>query len=150
MYEMLTGRLPFEGETATDTVARILERQPDWQALPQKIPANIKVLLRRCLEKNPRQRLQHIGDAAIEISETLNAPANAPPLNGALEGYSRSTLQRLAVACASAGIIIGAVVVGIALRSSVPPPEQNLHPTQRSVIQLPEGQTRWFVPCVCS
>jgi serine/threonine-protein kinase len=141
MYEMLTGRLPFEGETATDTVARILERQPDWQALPQKIPANIKVLLRRCLEKNPRQRLQHIGDAAIEISETLNAPANAPPLNGALEGYSRSTLQRLAVACASAGIIIGAVVVGIALRSSVPPPEQNLHPTQRSVIQLPEGQT---------
>ncbi|MHC4260584.1 MAG: serine/threonine-protein kinase, partial [Planctomycetota bacterium] len=52
MYEMLTGHLPFDGETATDTVARILERKPDWQALPQKTPANIRVMLRRCLEKN--------------------------------------------------------------------------------------------------
>jgi len=79
MYEMLTGHLPFDGETATDTVARVLEREPDWQALPQQTPANIKVMLRRCLEKNPRQRLQHIGDAVIEINETLNVPANAPP-----------------------------------------------------------------------
>ncbi|MHC4167107.1 MAG: protein kinase domain-containing protein [Planctomycetota bacterium] len=77
MYEMLTGNIPFEGETATDTVARILEREPDWQALPQDTPTNIRTLLRRCLEKDPRRRLRDIGDAAIEIRESLAPPATA-------------------------------------------------------------------------
>jgi serine/threonine protein kinase/Tfp pilus assembly protein PilF len=77
MYEMLTGHLPFEGETATDTIARILERQPDWEILPQEIPMNIQALLRRCLEKDPDRRLRDIGDAAIEIKETLTVPKTA-------------------------------------------------------------------------
>jgi serine/threonine protein kinase/tetratricopeptide (TPR) repeat protein len=80
LYEMLTGSLPFEGGTPSDTLAGILEREPDWQALPKSTPANIPVLLRRCLTKDPRRRLQHIGDARIEISETLNVPASAPPV----------------------------------------------------------------------
>ncbi|MHC4536138.1 MAG: protein kinase domain-containing protein [Planctomycetota bacterium] len=80
IYEMLTGQLPFEGETATDTLARIIEREPDWELLPQDTPTNIRTLLRRCLEKKPQRRLQHIGDAVIEISETLNTPATAPPV----------------------------------------------------------------------
>jgi len=77
MFEMLTGKLPFEGETATDTVARILEREPDWQALPQETPENIRVLLRRCLEKNQDERLGDISCAAIEIKETLTLPTTA-------------------------------------------------------------------------
>jgi len=79
LYEMLTATVPFKGETVTDTLAGIIEREPDWQALPQQTPANIRVLLRRCLEKDPHRRLQHIGDAAIEIKETLTLPATAPP-----------------------------------------------------------------------
>jgi serine/threonine-protein kinase len=141
MYEMLTGHLPFEGETATDTVARVLEREPDWQALPQQTPANIRVMLRRCLEKNPRQRLQHIGDAVIEINETLNVPANAPPLSVPMVGESRSASWKSRAIYCIAGLIVGAIVVDIALRSSAPPPKQGLHPTQRSVIPLPENQT---------
>ena len=78
LYEMLTGKRPFEGKTVSDTVAHTLERQPDWQALPQETPANIRVLLGRCLEKDPDQRLGDIGDAAIEISETLSRPESAP------------------------------------------------------------------------
>jgi len=74
LYEMLTGERPFEGETVSDTVAHILEREPDWQALPQETPANIRVLLRRCLEKDPHRRLLNITDAAIEINETLSKP----------------------------------------------------------------------------
>jgi serine/threonine protein kinase len=77
MYEMLTGHLPFDGETATDIVARILEREPDWQALPQETPMNIRSLLRHCLEKDPRRRLGDIGDAAIEIKKALTSPASA-------------------------------------------------------------------------
>jgi serine/threonine-protein kinase len=73
MYEMLTGHLPFEGETATDTLARIIERQPDWDLLPQSTPMNIRVLLRRCLEKNPQQRLGDIKNATLEIRETLSS-----------------------------------------------------------------------------
>ena len=80
MYQMLTGQLPFEGETATDTLARIIERQPDWDKLSRDTPTNIRTLLRRCLEKKPQRRLQHIGDAVIEISETLNMPVTAPPV----------------------------------------------------------------------
>jgi len=79
LYQMLAGQLPFEGETATDTIAGILEHQPDWETLPQETPMNIRTLLRRCLEKKPQRRLQDIGDAVIEINETLNIPVTAPP-----------------------------------------------------------------------
>ena len=80
LYEMLTGKVPFEGETVSDTLAGILDREPDWHALPQATPANIQVLLRRCLEKDTRRRLHDIADAAIEVNETLNLPATAPPV----------------------------------------------------------------------
>jgi len=77
MYEMLSGHLPFEGETATDMLARIIEREPDWDALPQSTPMNISVLLRRCLEKNPQKRLGDITNVALEIRETPGPSALA-------------------------------------------------------------------------
>ncbi|MHC4518325.1 MAG: serine/threonine-protein kinase, partial [Planctomycetota bacterium] len=49
LYQMLTGQLPFEGATSTDTLARIIERQPDWARLPRETPMNVRVLIRRCL-----------------------------------------------------------------------------------------------------
>ncbi len=112
MYEMLTGNVPFEGETATDTVARILEREPDWEVLPQEIPANIRALLRRCLEKDPRRRLRDIGDAAIEIKETLTLPATATAAR--LTAPVR-TLWRWAIAiglAVTALVVLLTVVVG--------------------------------------
>jgi serine/threonine-protein kinase len=72
MYEMLTGRLPFEGETATDILAGIIERDPDWDALPDKMPRSIHVLLCRCLDKELRRRLRDMGDMAIAIEDTLS------------------------------------------------------------------------------
>ena len=70
MYEMLTGHLPFEGQTSTEILARIIEREPDWEMLPENTPSNIRVLLRRCLEKEPRRRLRDIVDIAITLEET--------------------------------------------------------------------------------
>ena len=78
LYEMLTATVPFKGETISDTLANILQTDPDWQALPQSTPTNILVLLRRCLEKNPHRRLRDIGDAALEISETMHLPQIYP------------------------------------------------------------------------
>jgi serine/threonine protein kinase/Tfp pilus assembly protein PilF len=71
LYEMLTGRLPFEGETTTDILARIIEHDPDWSLLPQATPSNIRVLLWRCLAKDPRRRLRDISDIAITLEETM-------------------------------------------------------------------------------
>ena len=67
LYEMLTGRLAFAGDTMSDTIARILEREPDWSALPPRTPAHVRRLLVRCLAKNPRQRLRDVGDVRIEL-----------------------------------------------------------------------------------
>jgi len=67
LYEMLTGRIVFAGETVSDTIGKILEREPDWSALPASTPAAIRRLLHRCLIKDPKQRLRDIGDVRIEI-----------------------------------------------------------------------------------
>jgi TolB-like protein len=70
LYEMLTGKIPFKGETMSDTLAAVLEHEPEWQALPESTPTNIRVLLRHCLDKEPRRRLRDIGDIAITVEAT--------------------------------------------------------------------------------
>lgn len=75
VYECLTGQLAFGGETISDVIARILEREPNLNELPPATPNRIHVLLRRCLQKDRSHRLQHIGDARVEIEECLSDPA---------------------------------------------------------------------------
>ena len=73
LYEMLTGRRAFGGTEVADTLAFVLTTAPDWTALPLTTPSSIHRLLRRCLEKDQRQRLSDIGDARLEIDEALTA-----------------------------------------------------------------------------
>jgi TolB-like protein/Tfp pilus assembly protein PilF len=77
LYEMLSGRSPFAGDTLPDTIAAILEREPDLSGLPERTPASLRTLVRRCLEKDPRQRLQDIGDARLELEE-LSIAVSSP------------------------------------------------------------------------
>ncbi len=72
LYEMLTGKMVFSGETVSDTLADIIKEQPDWSRIPAGTSARIRVLIQRCLTKDPRQRLQAIGDARIAIDEVLS------------------------------------------------------------------------------
>ncbi len=67
LYQMVTARQAFAGATVSDTIAAVLEHEPDWSALPAGTPPSIRRLLRRCLEKDPRRRLRDIGDARGEI-----------------------------------------------------------------------------------
>jgi Tol biopolymer transport system component len=67
LFEMLTGRRAFEGEDITDTIASVVSREPEWLKLPTSTPAAVQLLLRRCLEKNPNQRLPHIGVARLDL-----------------------------------------------------------------------------------
>ena len=74
LYEMLTGKQPFAGETVSDTLAAVLKTEPEWDA----IPAGMRRLVRRCLEKNVRQRLRDIGDARIAVEEQLGGRGRQP------------------------------------------------------------------------
>ena len=82
---MLTGRRAFEGDSVSEIVARVIEREPDWNALPPALPSAHHELLRRCLEKDPKKRRRDIGDVRMEIEHVLSGPAQAaaPLVDGA-------------------------------------------------------------------
>jgi eukaryotic-like serine/threonine-protein kinase len=78
LYEMLTGRPAFEGESTTDILSRVLQRDPDWTQLPSNVPPSIQRLLRLCLEKDPRKRRQAAGDVRLDLEHALTEPVVAP------------------------------------------------------------------------
>src|SRR6185295_10290609 len=71
LYEMLTGKQAFAGETVSDTLAAVLRAEPEWD----RIPTPMQRLVRRCLEKNPKQRLRDIGEARVAIEDVLAGSA---------------------------------------------------------------------------
>ena len=75
LFEMLTGKMAFQGETISDTLAAVIRSEPDWMLLPATLPRGIRALLLRCLHKDPRQRLQSIGEARIAIENALSGSA---------------------------------------------------------------------------
>jgi serine/threonine protein kinase len=82
LFEMLSGKRPFDGETVTDTLARVLQRHPDWDDLPVDTPLVLRSLLRRCLEKDSHQRLHDIVDARLWLEEAPHSTSGvnaAPP-----------------------------------------------------------------------
>jgi len=150
LYEMLTGRLPFEGETATDTLARIIEREPDWDLLPPTTPKNIRVLLRRCLAKDLNRRLQHMGDAVIELDETLSAPPDESVIAEPLVGRSHRISWRIGIACSLAGLTIGLIAAVLFFRGSATPTTvgTSAGEVRRFTITLPENQILGFYQSV--
>ena len=80
VYEMLTGRIAFAGGTVPDTIAAILEREPDWSRVPASTPATIQRLLHRCLQKDAKRRLRDIGDARMELDDALSGAGQAGPI----------------------------------------------------------------------
>ena len=72
LYELLTGRIAFPGDTLSDTIVAILDRAPDWSALPSGMPPMVLKLLRRCLDKDVRRRLRDVGDARLDLEEALS------------------------------------------------------------------------------
>jgi Tol biopolymer transport system component len=71
LYETLSGKKPFAGDTVSDAIATILTAEPDWNALPAATPPRIRVLLRRCLQKDSSRRYRDIGDVSLDIEEGL-------------------------------------------------------------------------------
>lgn len=96
LYELLTGQRAFRGETLSDTIAAVLEREPDWSALPAKTPAKIRGLLRRCLDKDATRRLADIGTARDEIGKVQR-------------GFSRWQLAAIAAAAVAILTVVAAL-----------------------------------------
>ncbi len=92
LYEMLTGRQAFSGETVSDTLAAVLRAEPDWSALPTATPRAVRRLLERCMDKDPRQRLRDIGEARIMLD-----PARAGEPEPGADGPSASRRPPVAV-----------------------------------------------------
>ena len=90
LYEMLTGARPFTGDDASEVLAAILRQEIDWAPLPAATPPGIRQLLRRCLERKPKDRLHDIADARIAIHDVLTK-ADEPAT--AASGAARTQLQ---------------------------------------------------------
>jgi len=136
LYELLTGRQAFHGESTTEILAAVLRGEPDWQALPETTPFSIRALLRRCLQKEINKRARDAGDARIEIEEALAAPVTAELTTAAPTKGIYSPGRRALILIT--GILLSvAVVTGLAVWNLKPSSPQ---PVTRTVITLPPGQ----------
>ena len=105
LFEMLTGQRVFQGETVSDIMAATLRQEIDWNALPPTTPANVRQLLRRCLERDPKRRLRDIGEARFALDEGSSVeagPYRAPGRRSA--AFRLGALALVAIASAAAGI----------------------------------------------
>ncbi|HEV8202011.1 MAG TPA: protein kinase, partial [Candidatus Polarisedimenticolia bacterium] len=139
LYEMLTGRLAFEGDDVSLTLANVLKQDVDWGSLPADLPPAVRRLLRRSLEKDPRRRLASMADARLDLEDTepagtVGAGASSP---GAAAGVRRGVSPRVAVGlgAVAALAVVAAAALGVVyyrtvskapqvIRAFVPPPEK--------------------------
>ncbi|MFQ5720346.1 MAG: protein kinase, partial [Acidobacteriota bacterium] len=111
MYEMLTGRRAFAGETISDIIAQVLKAEPDWALLPKGLPAGVRRVLTRCLQKDPDRRLRDLGDAEVEIQEARrDEEAGSEAARAEAGGRSRSWTRAATAAGLLAAALAGAMV----------------------------------------
>ena len=102
LYECLTGKCLFRGEDVTETLATVIKGEPQWTDLPSETPHIIRVLIRKCLVKDRRHRLQHIDDARVDLEKAIADPnwgveSGQPSSAGATQGFSKGVLTVVAV-----------------------------------------------------
>jgi serine/threonine-protein kinase len=152
LYEMLTGRRTFDGETVSDTLAAVLRADVDWEALPPETPDSVRRLLRRCLERDPKRRLHDIADARFEL-EARDAPASPvapspqrrPPV-GRLLLASLAAIAILALALVAARASIGRPAAAkLRLSILLSPDEPMPEDLGSSVVVSPDGTRLAYV-----
>ena len=159
LYEMLAGVSPFGGETVSEMLASVLKTDPDWQRLPAETPEGLRRLLRRCLQKDPARRLQHIGDARLEIDETQFAPGSdarpAPIASRRREWVAWGIVAVLALATAILAVLLsrpapsaGELRLELATPPTTDPVSLAVSPDGRRIVYAattPDGLTRLWL-----
>jgi eukaryotic-like serine/threonine-protein kinase len=140
LYEILTGRRAFEGEHVSDTLAHVLMTDPDWSALPASTPVPIRRLLRRCLEKDRKRRLDSAAGARLEIEEALTAPSAA---DGAAAQHGPAPRRRT-VAIASVVFVAGVVVTALSTWALMRPAPAKLQPVRFAIVLSAAQPMRGF------
>jgi serine/threonine-protein kinase len=156
LFELLTGISPFAQKTTAETLASVLSSAPDYSRLPPATPRDVRHLIRRCLEKDPRRRLKHIGDARLELEEALSHSSADSSLSDAhpswLGAATTRNLGRAAAlaAAAAAGTVVGAL--WLAPRPSPSPVVRTIIPadalvsvTDRSFAFMPDGRSLAYI-----
>jgi Tol biopolymer transport system component len=145
LYEMLTGKQAFSGETITDILASVVRAEPDWSQLPAATPLRARVLLQRCLQKDPKQRLRDIGDARISLDEMISgAPLEAPSpheLSGASgwrAAFGRPAILPWSVA-ASLAVALAVLAWAYQRAASNPAPTADASALRTSIIPPKDG-----------
>jgi serine/threonine protein kinase/Tol biopolymer transport system component len=137
LYEMLTGRAAFAGETIADTIAAILEREPDFSKLPATTPPGVRRLLQRCLAKDPKRRLRDIGDAQPDLDDVGSIPTT--------ESRGRTAWRMLRWAFVLAvGVGIGGTGVWLIHRV----PGQEVQPSFSRILRLTTTPAHEFGPAI--
>ncbi len=136
LYEMLTGTRLFDGATISDTLAAVLTKEPDWTTLPANTPAPVRKLLRRCLEKDRKRRLDSASAARLEIDDALTAPAGDTAPAGAAPLASRGSRLWMLVAAAALLAAAGLAVPAARYLREAPP---DAPPETRVDIVTPAG-----------
>ena len=154
LYEMLTGAGAFKGDSVADTMASVLKLDPDFDKLPPDTPADVRRVLRRCLQKDPARRLHDIADARIELEEVdLDTPPETAATDGAAPTAPARTRALPIIAAAALGLIAGALLWSFFGTNKDAPSTgaRGPAPVIRSLIPLPEGQTvNWGHPVALS
>jgi serine/threonine-protein kinase len=133
LYEMLTGKRLFQGETVSDVLAGVLRQNIDFDVLPSETPPAILRLLRRCLERDPRERIHDAGDARLEIEEALRQPAMGP--GGPARPETGKTAFSRLLPWVAAGVMAAVAVAVLLARRPPPAGGDVLHLS----VPLPEG-----------
>jgi len=132
LYECLTGKRAFPGDTATESMATILRGEPDWDSLPADTPGYVRALLRRCLRKEPKERVRDIGDARVEILEGLSEPDEVIPV------FRRFSPRRLL--SIGAGLLLVGLLSGmLAMKFLKPPASSTSQPVASFHIKVEPG-----------
>jgi Tol biopolymer transport system component len=113
LFEMLTGRQVFTGQTVSDTLASVLAREPGWTALPPNLHARIRFLLERCLKKEPKNRYHDIADARVEIQEVLDDPSGVFAQPVTTEKPQKKLWVGLS--CVTTFFVLGLIIAGAAV-----------------------------------
>ena len=137
LYELLTGKQAFQGQDAGEIMATVVKTEPDWNRLPESTPLAIRTLLRRCLRKDRRQRLQDATGVRIEIEEALATPATAEMATPAKDFRA---LSRQSLILSVGTLLLVAAITGLAVWNLKPVSSPAPQPVTRTVITLPPGQ----------